>query len=363
MSKTKKVKLIAFYLPQFHQIPENDEWWGEGFTEWTNTEKALPLFEGHYQPKRPLDGRFYNLLDDSTKEWQVGLAKKYGIYGFCYYHYWFNGKLLLEKPAEQMLANSRIDLPFCFSWANENWCKTWDGGNKEVIMKQDYGTKYDWEKHYNYLRPFFLDQRYIKQNNKIIFLIYRTDLVPQLAEMLECWNSMARADGFDGFYFISQHHTAMLEKDEIAKCIDYQIRFEPLFSRVVYRKNHFMYRMVVNLKRWFTSRKFDNCDYDIIWNQILSYKDNRKIIPGAFVSWDNTPRKKNGIVFANSSPEKYGKYMRNLIKKIKCGEYDTDFLFINAWNEWGEGTYLEPDEKYGYAYLEETKKALDSGIF
>ncbi|MCD7820315.1 MAG: glycoside hydrolase family 99-like domain-containing protein, partial [Lachnospiraceae bacterium] len=172
------VKIIPFYLPQFHTIPENDKWWGKGFTEWTNVRKAVPLFEGHQQPKLPLGDHFYNLLDDETKIWQAELAKQYGIFGFCYYHYWFkNGKRLLEKPAEQMLKNKDIDLPFCFCWANENWSRNWDGGNHEIIMAQEYGGKREWEMHFQYLLPFFRDKRYITMNGKPLFIIYKPEQI------------------------------------------------------------------------------------------------------------------------------------------------------------------------------------------
>ena len=159
-------KIIAFYLPQFHRIPENDKWWGEGFTEWTNTKSSKPLFKGHDQPKEPLNDNYYNLLDKDTRKWQGELAKKYGIYAFCYYHYWFNGKLLLQKPIEKMLNQNEPNLPFCMCWANEPWSRSWDGREKEVIMPQAYGEKKQWKKHFDYLLPFFKDTRYIKVGNK-----------------------------------------------------------------------------------------------------------------------------------------------------------------------------------------------------
>ena len=175
------VKIIPFYLPQFHEIPENNKWWGEGFTEWTNVRKAKPLFEGHRQPKIPLDNNYYNLMDDNVKIWQAKIAKEHGIFGFCYYHYWFkNGRKLLEKPAEQMLQNQEIDIPFCFCWANENWSKNWDGGNREVIMEQHYGGKQDWEMHFQYLLPFFRDKRYITVHGKPIFVIYKPEQIIDL---------------------------------------------------------------------------------------------------------------------------------------------------------------------------------------
>ena len=180
----KGIKLISFYLPQFHTIPENDKWWGEGFTEWTNVRKAQPLFPGHDQPRIPLEGE-YNLMEDSVKIRQAELAKQHGVFGFCYYHYWFKGgRQLLEKPAQQMLANRDVDLPFCFCWANENWSKNWDGGNREVIMEQDYGTRSDWEKHFQYLLPFFRDERYITVDGKPLFVIYKPEQIIDLFQMV-----------------------------------------------------------------------------------------------------------------------------------------------------------------------------------
>ena len=189
----KGVKIIPFYLPQFHTIPENDEWWGEGFTEWTNVKKAKPLFEGHDQPRIPLNNNYYNLMDDNVKIWQAKLAKEYGIFGFCYYHYWFKGgRQLLEKPAEQMLKNKEIDIPFCFCWANENWSKNWDGGNREVIMEQDYGSQEDWEKHFRYFVRFFRDERYITVHGKPLLIIYKPEQITDLQQMVVYFRKRAK---------------------------------------------------------------------------------------------------------------------------------------------------------------------------
>lgn len=213
-----KIKTIAFYLPQYHAIPENDKFWGKGFTEWVNTKKATPLFEGHYQPKVPLNENYYNLLDDDVKIWQANLAKKYGVFGFCYYHYWFkDGKKLLEKPLEQMLQNKDVDIPFCMSWANENWSKRWDGGNQEIIAEQDYGTEDDWKKHLLYMVQFFKDERYITLNGDPVFLIYKPEEIPDLHRMVTYWQSEIKKFGFNriclmiqnsGWYF---HHLTMIE--------------------------------------------------------------------------------------------------------------------------------------------------------
>ena len=187
------MRIIAFYLPQFHNIPENDEWWGDGFTEWVNVKKAEPIYEGHEQPRVPLDGNYYNLLDDDVKIWQAELAKKYGIYGFCYYHYWFNGKLLLEKPMEQMLENKKVDLPFCVCWANEPWTRAWVG-EKKVLIGQEYGTEKEWKEHFDYMLPFFRDDRYIKEDNRPLYVIYRPEIIPCLQEKKALEEQIAKDD-------------------------------------------------------------------------------------------------------------------------------------------------------------------------
>lgn len=184
------MKIIAFYLPQFHEIPENNEWWGEGFTEWVNVKKAKPLFEGHNQPRVPLDDKYYDLLDDEVKIWQAKIAKENGIYGFCYYHYWFNGRKVLERPMEQMLRNNEVDIPFCVCWANEPWTKAWIGRN-EIILPQFYGEKKEWKEHFDYLLPFFQDKRYIKENGKPLMVIYRAEVITNLNEMLDYWSELA----------------------------------------------------------------------------------------------------------------------------------------------------------------------------
>lgn len=184
------MKTIAFYLPQFHRIPENDKWWGEGFTEWVNVKNAQPLFDGHEQPKMPFNKNYYDLTDVEVMKWQATLAKKYGIFGFCMYHYWFDGHLLLEKPVENYL-KSDIDFPFCLCWPNEHWTNAWVSGENKVLIEQRYGSEKEWRDHYNYLVPFFKDSRYIRKSGKILFVIYRPELISERKEMFECWNRWA----------------------------------------------------------------------------------------------------------------------------------------------------------------------------
>ncbi len=376
------VKTIAYFLPQFHAIPENDRAWGKGFTEWTNTRKAEPLFEGHYQPKTPLNENYYNLLDDDVKIWQAELAKKYGIFGFCYYHYWFkDGKQLLEKPAEQMLANKAVDIPFCFSWANENWSKLWDGGSRELIAEQNYGGEPDWKKHLEYLVDFFRDERYITLDGKPVFLIYKPEEIPKVDKMLDFWNEEIKSYGFDGICFMIQNPQWFFMPSYDMGRFSYQIKFYPFFStnlkrlsketlqkrQSLYRKlkkvhlNFLIDKVLPKLKKSKAKPKAEltKLDYDEIWTLGLNSDADSRFIEGAFVDWDNTARKKNGYVHTGATPEKFGAYMSKLFKKVKDNRQQP-VVFINAWNEWCEGAYLEPDTKHGYGYLEKFKEANDS---
>lgn len=373
----KGIKIITFYLPQFHTIPENDNWWGEGFTEWTNVRKAQPLFPGHDQPRIPLDGE-YNLLDDNVKIRQAEQAKAHGVYGFCYYHYWFkNGRQLLEKPAEQMLLNPEVDIPFCFSWANENWSKNWDGGNREVIMEQDYGGKEDWEKHFQYLLPFFRDERYITVDGKPLFVIYKPDQIIDLYQMTIYWRKRAVEEGFPGLYLAFQfptYYSDMYYRDDI---FDFRIGFEPVHARNIssmkpgtskkvqlfrkylgedtlsaYRKK----RLKTTSASYAKPQSLAMYFYDEVWEKILSAPWTDEFLPGGFVDWDNTPRNKHGLVHSGFSIEKFQSYMTRLVQRAK--KENKPMIFINAWNEWSEGAFLEPDKKYEYQKLEAIREAL-----
>lgn len=372
-----KIKPIAFYLPQYHTIPENDAAYGEGFTEWTNTKKAKPLFDGHYQPRTPLEKNYYCLLDDGVMEKQASMAKAHGIYGFCYYHYWFkNGKKLLEKPIELMLQNPKIDIPFCLCWANENWSKRWDGGNNEVIVEQDYGNADDLNNHVDYLCEFFKDPRYIKEDGTPILLIYKPELIPELKTVVSMIRNRVRYNGFQGIKLIVQYPKFYFDGANL-NLFDAYIQFEPRFIQDYERDLH---RSAIKkkMKSVMLNAGFSTLvskvekklgekntrqskvglsvrDYDKDWNMILDYPvTDKKMIAGAFVDWDNTPRNKNGLCYTGATPEKFETYMTQLVKKVDQ-EYENKYIFINAWNEWAEGAYLEPDEKNGYGYLEAIK--------
>lgn len=381
------MKIIAFYLPQFHNIPENDEWWGDGFTEWVNVKAAQPLFEGHNQPRIPLNEKYYNLLDDNVKIWQAELAKKYGVYGFCYYHYWFGGHMLLEKPMEQMLKNKEIDLPFCVCWANEAWTKAWVGDERKVLIPQVYGDKDDWKAHFDYLLPFFKDDRYIKENGKPLLVIYRPEVITDLNEMLDYWSELAKENGFPGLYYAYQAIGMDLDENKDDSRFDMDIEFQPSYARMkMHRDNQaekgvFYQKLVkiknnfnvfiekhfgIDIKRIFDYKKREQSEgnkvsYDEAWNIILNMKpQSEKNVPGAFVDWDNSPRHKNrATIYTGVSPEKFEKYLTMQIKRAK-EVYNKDYLFMYAWNEWAEGGYLEPDETTGYRNLEAIKNALEA---
>ena len=357
-------KIIPFYLPQFHTIPENDEWWGKGFTEWTNVRKAKPYRKGQSQPRIPLNDNYYDLSKVETLRWQAELANKYGIYGFCFYHYWFNGKLLLEKPSQNLLANKDIPLKFCFSWANEPWARTWDGKNTEVLMPQEYGTETEWEKHFEYLLPFFLDERYIKENGKPMFLIYKSASIEKCEEMMNYWNALAKKIGLPGIHFVETLKKWLPETRKLP--FDAKVEFEPTGAKnlsTLYLQRLRRYSIRLLNKLFKTSLpEHPSISFDEEVNKSLSNLSPEGTYPGVFMGWDNSPRtKEKGIFISRPSKSQFKEYLK---KKIDIGKnvYKTDYLFINAWNEWAEGTYLEPDTEMGYAYLEAISETLNENM-
>lgn len=369
------VKTIAFYLPQFYPFPENDAWWGEGFTEWTNVKKAKPLFKGHYQPTVPLDENYYCLSDIDTMRWQVDLAKQYGVYGFCFYHYWFgDNRQLMEKPVDLYAKHLELDLPFCLCWANHNWTRTWVGGDKEILMDMKYGDEKEWEAHFQYLLPFFKDKRYIEIDNKPVLLIYLPQDIIELKKMVCFLKKRAVEEGLSGLTIVSQNYFTM--KNSIVNgSIDYFIQYEPNCSlnsiyenighgRLVYLPfsiDCFMYRVKGAIKR-ITKGKichYRTYRYSSIWKYILkrSVMDDR-MIAGGFVKCDVTPRRQDrALIFRGASPHSFALFFDRLVKKVQR-DYKQQFIFLSAWNEWGEGMYLEPDEKDGYRYLEAIQRAV-----
>ena len=366
-----KTKVIALYLPQFHQVPENDEWWGKGFTDWVSARNAKPLFPGHYQPRIPAQNNFYNLLDKSTMEWQAKLARKSGIYGFCIYHYWFGEKQLLEKPAENLLKWKDINIHYCFSWANESWIASWSKlkGNawtdnttsekkdrKGLLLEQKYGGEPEWERHFQYLLPFFQDRRYIKKDGKPVFVLYRQDDIPHIKDMILYWNKLAKENGLKGIYFIGTN-----SKRGKSKHLDAAFRYEPLYTQCNGRFRDSSSAVLGECiresleKRGIELPQF--ISYDKVWKELLERDNEKDVYRGAFTDFDSSPRKgKNSVIFRGSNPEKFYKYFDKLYQK--CLKNQDDFLFITAWNEWGEGAYLEPDNKFGTGYLKAINKVV-----
>lgn len=359
------MKIITFYLPQYHTFPENDEWWGKGFTEWTNVKNAKPIFKGHNQPRVPLNKNYYNLSDIETLRWQCELANKYDIYGFCFYHYWFDGKMLMNKPMEMLLENKDIKTNYCVCWANENWTKAWAKKDKQILIKQTYADKTDWINHFNYLLQFFKDDRYIKINNKPLLILYRPEIITPLEEMINVWNRLAMQEGFAGITWIYQQVYYNHLVEPTGYLFDYGIEYQPGFVRLQQQKTFsvirrkILHEVIAKLK--LPQRKWSTIyyDYDDTWKRILNIKPrDEKMLPGAFVDWDNTPRYKQGAsVVIGYTKEKFQKYLTMQIKRAR-EVYHKDMLFLFAWNEWGEGGYLEPDEEEQYARLEAIKSAL-----
>lgn len=372
------MNIIAYYLPQFHRIKENDEWWGEGFTEWDNVKNAVSLFDGHHQPRVPLNENYYNLLDIDVMRWQSEIANKYGV-SFCVYHYWFNGKLLLEKPMENLLKHKEIDFHFCFSWANENWTNAWEGKDSRILMQNDFNNQDDWKEHFDYLLPFFKDERYLKEKGNPIFVIYRPQMFDKLKEFINYWNELAMINGFEKIVFIYQSVSMIKEKKEYIDLFDYGTEFQPGYSEFIdsmkkyssnklrddisewMQKKFNVYISLTNIKFKFSSKCVkDLYSYEDMVDRMLNLKPlNSKMIPGGMVDWDNTPRYgKKGKVYQGSTPEKFSIFMSNQIYRAKK-VYKKNAIFLFAWNEWGEGGYLEPDQLYGYRYLEEIKSVLE----
>lgn len=346
-------KIIAFYLPQFHEIPENNEWWGKGFTEWTNTKKAAPLFKGHNQPKTPLNDNYYSLADVNTLEWQVKQAKQYGVYGFCYYHYWFNGKRLLEKPLDMLLAHKEIDMPFCISWANETWSRTWSGKESEVLIQQTYGGQEDWEQHLQYLLPFFRDKRYITKDGHPVLILYKAGKIEKCEAMIQYWNRRIQELSMPQLYYVETLSGA--QRNKACRETHAALEFEPMYTirnRMLWYK--YKREIIGRLQLWRIGI-YIKLQYDKICQNIIKRETDNYV--GLFPGWDNTARKgKRAMIIIENNPGKFEEYLRK--QYIKSAQQGKEFIFINAWNEWAEGAYLEPDMQNGYEYLEAIKRVV-----
>ena len=376
-SQDNDAKLIAMYFPQFHAIPENDAWWGKGFTDWENVKSASPQYDGHYQPRVPLGNTYYDQSQLETLRWQIDLARRHGIYGFCHYHYWFDGKQLLETPTNLVMHNRDIDFPFCLSWANETWSRRWDGRDSHTLIQQTHPPiKESWRAHYDYLIRAWTDPRAIKVEGKPVFVIYRPQRIEKIDEMLAYWRELAQQDGLPGLYFIFQKQYELPSR-ACLNSFDGVFQFQPFeaINSPTYDKSSIRHSRWFKLVRSLPERYQDMLrglrakfvkeltfhDYEAVWKKIVEVRPDQKLttFPGAFVDWDNASRyKRRATIFREATPAIFASWFAKLLESMPQRNLPDDFIFVNAWNEWSEGAYLEPDEKFGYQYLEAVRNVL-----
>ncbi len=357
--KQNKIKYIPLYLPQFHTFKENDEWWGKGFTEWTNTKPAVPFFEDHYQPHEPHDDiGYYDLSDVNVMIKQAKMAKEYGIYGFSYYYYWFNGKKLMEKPLENMLHNKAVDIPFCLFWANHNWTRSWDAGNKEVLLEQTYDESTN-ERFIDDLVPYFNDERYIRIDNKPMLLIYQSDHLPNPKKTVKEWRKYAKEKYNIELYLVTVQQNNLLPP----QLFGYDAAMETSPNCRTGKSSRLDINKLPKLPSDVTMTIYDY--FKNIFLYILEKEEKYKRFNCVYPMWDNTARRKKKLpwMFYGATPDLFEKFLVEMTRKtINHFDEKEQFLFINAWNEWAEGTHLEPDKKYGYTYLEICKKVKNMSM-
>lgn len=353
-------RLIAFYLPQYHPIPENDVWWGRGFTEWTNVTRAKPLFRGHYQPHIPADLGFYDLRVPEVREAQAALARAYGIDGFCYYHYWFNGQRLLDRPFNEVLRTGKPDFPFMLCWANENWTRIWDGGSNEVLLRQQYSSEDDLN-HIHYLCEVFTDPRYIKVANRPIFLVYSTAEFPNVRATIDRWRNEALRLGI-GELLLCRVESSMERGDPRDLGFDAAVAFQPKVELLGdpirnRRVDYWLRRIGLAEEAYFTNQVYDYETY--VERLIAEPSPPYPRYPCTLHSFDNSARRigRRARIIKGTTPKVYERSLINSIRKAPSILGDSPIVFINAWNEWAEGNHLEPCRRWGHAFLEATHKA------
>ena len=365
MSRTNQPRLLALYLPQFHCLPENDAWWGEGFTDWVAAKQAKPLFPGHEQPHLPYHDNYYDLTNPESLRWQAGLMNEYGIDGACIYHYWFkDGYQILEKPAEILLHSKDIQMNFCFSWANEPWVRSWgnlnnanpwsevmdrhvvhEADDKGILLEQNYGGVEEWEEHFKYLLPFFQDTRYLRQDGKPVFMFYRPQAIGCLKDMVVCWRRLAEVAGLSGLYLMGANTDT-----ETRSILDEAFLQEPQETLAMIPKTYGKQRVAKYIS------------YENVWQRILARPlPAFKASLGGFAGYDDSPRRgRNATIIYGKSPAVFKNSLVTLLRKAaKC---KASFVILNAWNEWGEGMYLEPDEKDEFAYLKAVHEARQESL-
>ncbi len=341
------VRAVAFYLPQFHPIPENDAWWGKGFTEWTNTAQALPLFNGHYQPHIPADLGFYDLRVPETRAAQAALARQYGIEGFCYYHYWFgNGRRLLERVFDDVLSSGEPDFPFCLCWANQSWTGLWYGSDR-LLVEQTYPGEDDYRAHFTWLLSAFRDPRYIRVNDCPLFLVFYPHELPNAREVCDLWRRLARESGLPGLHLLAVRHQMDLRNFQL-------LGFDGIVDN----------RLPLSTAEYISGRQpFQVLDHrHLAQYEILLRDPSISHYPCIGPGWDNTPRLgRRGLVYVNSSPQLFQGTVRRAVSALRDRPPEQRFLFLKAWNEWAEGNHLEPDLKFGHGWLQALKSGLEMG--
>lgn len=374
-------RLIAFYLPQFHPIPENDEWWGPGFTEWTNVAKAKPLFKGHHQPNLPADLGFYDLRVPAVRCAQAKMAREAGIEGFCYWHYWFAGRRLLERPFNEVLESGEPDFPFCLAWANQTWSGIWHGAPNRILLEQTYPGAEDNERHFYAVLPAFKDPRYIRVNNRPIFAIYRPTELPDPVGLIAQWRALAVKNGLEGVHFVAhlmpQDHKidwgargfsgivpvsalkvsnmnlkkiVAKHRGRIANAKDGAARFSHL-STAVRRISRYIYHKIIQRISNRDRLVYDYEDAMMFFYEEVVAKDN--CYPCVVPNWDNSARLgRRGLILRGSTPDLFRKHLREGLKLVANREPEDRVIFVKSWNEWAEGNYLEPDQKFGRQYLD-----------
>lgn len=370
-----RARVVAFYLPQFHATTENDEWWGDGFTDWVNVKKATPLFPGHNQPRVPLGGRYYDLSNVDALRWQTDLARAHGLEGFAHFHYWFNGRQLLSKPTDLMLGERGIDFPFCLAWANASWSRRWQGdpGRNPILLRQTYPhDRRGWLRHFDYLMRAWSDPRHIRVCGRPVFLIYYPHHIPHVEDVLNLWRNQAVKVGIGELHIVAMQVFPFF-RPHFLKAFDAVAHFQPtlsLFSgasaaRISLRGMlRFMPQRFDELGRRLRSRfrkRPSFHDYDKVWMRCIDWKQDShlRVYPGGFVSWDNTARYgSRARVIKGANPEKFAGWMTRLVDTLQDREPDSRLVFLNAWNEWAEGNYLEPDTQFGDGYLRALRSSL-----
>lgn len=359
-----KIKPLAFYLPQFHPVKENDEWWGKGFTEWTNVGKAKPLYKGHEQPICPADLGYYDLRVPEVRAAQARMAKEYGVYGFIYYHYWFgNGKQLLERIANEVLASKEPDFPFCFCWANETWSGIWHGLQNKILVEQVYPSDADLAAHFDYLLPFFKDKRYIKVDGKPLFMVYDpVDLDEKGQGYMDKFRKLAVDNGFPGLYFMASNKLA---DDLDYKTMGYDGKVSNAFQRAwiphINRVPGIKERINIKLQTLLGKKvqKVRRQDARLVVDELKFVEANVATYPCVIANWDNTPRSGyRGVVLEHATPEIFALQLKKSIDFLNTQKDNEQFIFLKSWNEWAEGNVLEPDLSHGYTYLDVVKKAV-----